>query len=187
MTFRAVAEEAGVRNSLITYHFGSREALLLAAVKWAVAESVERSLPLTRDTLDQDFVHELLDLVRTEPDLQTFHYEVLLESRRNPRLSPLARLLGDAYLDALERILRGRGHQDPKLLAHMLHAIFDGMVFHQLTMPSSAEATSALSYFIAMLDRDLAAQQNAGATRVSMAIDEGTTAPAQIPQVTERW
>lgn len=165
MTFRAVAEKAGVRNSLITYHFGNREALLVAAVKWAVVESVERSLPLGRDSIDQEFVHELLALVRREPDLQTFHYEVLLESRRNPQLAPLARLLGDAYLEALERILRIRGHRNPRLLARMLHATFDGMVFHQLTMPDTEDAEGALTYFVEMLDRDLAFQRGARAER----------------------
>lgn len=157
MTFRAVAEEAGVKNTLITYHFGSREVLLVEAVKWAVAESVGRSLPQSLGDIDEEFVHALVQLVRSDPDLQTFHYEILVESRRNPQLRELAILLVNGYLEALERILRERGHREPKLLARVVHAVIDGMVFQELTTSESEIETveAALALFVRLLDSEL--------------------------------
>ncbi|MFT4220435.1 MAG: TetR family transcriptional regulator [Microbacterium sp.] len=154
-TFRAVADEAGVRNTLITYHFGTREQMLREAVRWAVAESIGRSLPLTRQDIDHDFARAMTELVRTDPDLQTFHYEILIESRRNPALRELAQLLVDDYLEGLERILRQRGHRHPKRLARLAHATIDGLVFQQLTTPAADGLEPALEQFIEMLNADL--------------------------------
>ena len=159
MTFRAVAEEAGVKNTLITYHFGSREKLLLETVKWAVAESIERSLPRTLHDIDEKFVHALVDLVLGDPDLQTFQYEVLVESRRNPQLRELAVLLIDGYRRAFERILWERGHRNPKLLAHVVHAVVDGMEFQDLLTPDAESPEEALSLFVRLLDNDLDARR----------------------------
>lgn len=40
LTFRAVAESAGVNNSLIAYHFHTRDELLLAALRWATTNAI---------------------------------------------------------------------------------------------------------------------------------------------------
>src|SRR3712207_5466329 len=40
LTYRAVAEEAGVANTLVAHHFGTRDALLQAALEWAAELSI---------------------------------------------------------------------------------------------------------------------------------------------------
>ncbi len=154
MTFRAVAEEAGVRNSLITYHFGNRETLLVETVKWVVAESLSRTLPTDAETIDAGFVHALLAMVRADPDIQVFHYEVLLEARRNPALHDLAELLVEGYLAGLERILIERGHPRPQALARLLHATFDGLVLQEVTTPSLRGTDAALDLIAELVAAD---------------------------------
>ena len=44
LTFRSVAEHAGVNNTLVAHHFGTRDALIKAALEW----SVEQSIPFGR-------------------------------------------------------------------------------------------------------------------------------------------
>ena len=44
LTYRAVAEEAGVANTLVAHHFGTRDALLQAALDWAAEQSIGISL-----------------------------------------------------------------------------------------------------------------------------------------------
>ncbi|MBK0420018.1 TetR family transcriptional regulator [Leucobacter sp. CSA1] len=151
MTFRSVAEEAGVRNSLITYHFGNRDALLVAAVKTAVAESIDRSLPGAGGRVD-DLARTLVAAVRSDPDLQAFHYEVLLESRRNPQLAPLAELLSEGYLDAIREVLRAEGYERVDVLARLIHVAFDGAVLQQLTAPQLAHTEEALDLFVRLIE-----------------------------------
>ena len=40
LTFRAVAEHAGVNNSLVAHHFGTRDSLIKAALDWSVQQSI---------------------------------------------------------------------------------------------------------------------------------------------------
>lgn len=154
MTFRSVAEEAGVRNSLITYHFGSREALLVAAVQSAVSESIARSLPVDGH-FDGGLVRTLVEAVRSDPDLQAFHYEVLLESRRNPQLAPLAEMLTDGYLEAIRGALIEQGYERPDVLARLIHIALDGTVLQQLTAPQLAHTEEALELFMKLIEAQL--------------------------------
>src|SRR6185312_7970849 len=88
LTYRAVAERAGVNNTLISHYFGSRSALLEAAMEWASARSIRLSDLSATEEVDEDFARALVELVQAEPELQLFQYEMILESRRKPELRP---------------------------------------------------------------------------------------------------
>ncbi len=152
MTFRAVAEAAGVRNSLISYHFGTSEELLVATAAWAVEASLRRTIP-AEGAGDWRFIHDLIATVRADPDLQLFHYEVLIASRRSPELSQSAETLTRGYLEALETLVRERGHPRPEVLARLIHAVLDGMVFQLLTTPELPHSAEALELLADMLRR----------------------------------
>src|SRR4051794_39760843 len=98
LTYRAVAERAGVNNTLISHHFGSRDALLNAAMEWASARSIRLSDLSATEEIDADFAAALVDFVQSEPELQLFQYEMILESRRRPELRPAAEALYAAYI-----------------------------------------------------------------------------------------
>ncbi|WP_159502028.1 TetR/AcrR family transcriptional regulator [Microbacterium sp. 18062] len=153
-TYRAVAEEAGVKNTLITYHFGSRDALLVETVRWTVEESVRQTPPRDLWGPGMPFVRSLVDMVRRDPELQSFHYEILIEARRNPQMRELGVLLVNSFLEAIEAALSERGYPEPRLLARVVHAVIDGLVFQQLTMEDPETTERALALFVEMLEQN---------------------------------
>ncbi len=45
LTYRAVAKEAGVTHGLVTHHFGTRDALIHAALEYSLETSIPPSAP----------------------------------------------------------------------------------------------------------------------------------------------
>ncbi|MDK1342117.1 TetR family transcriptional regulator [Streptomyces sp. 378] len=133
LTYRAVAEEAGVTHGLVVHHFGSRDALIEEALTHAIRSSL-RSSALEPGTGEAaDFSTGLTEMVESGPDAQAFQYELLLESRRRPELLPHLRALYDEYFDAtrreLSQMLPGPVDQG---LSRMVFATLEGLVLHQL-------------------------------------------------------
>lgn len=133
-SYRAVAQRAGVNNTLISHHFGSRGALLEAAMEWAAARSIRLSDLSATEEVNEDFARALVDLVQSEPELQLFQYEMILESRRKPELRPAAVQLYDSYINSMEQALRNHGYRDTQSLARAIFAALDGLVLQQLTV-----------------------------------------------------
>ncbi|MGI5132506.1 TetR/AcrR family transcriptional regulator [Pseudonocardia sp. CA-107938] len=143
LTYRAVAEEAGVTHGLVTYHFGTREALLAEALHY----SLDRSVPGLSDAPGSGRIESLFtgltNLVESEPDTQAFQYELILESRRNPTMRPLVRELYDAYRSTLRAELAAAG-LDGDALTHLVFAALDGLVFQQICAVNDVPTDSAL-------------------------------------------
>ncbi len=128
MTFRAVADRAGVNNSLIAHHFGNRESLLAAALDWSVESSIDTTGLLDLAT-SSTFADGLLDSVAERPELQAFQYEMILESRRNPRYQPYVSRLYTRYHEVVAVSLKHHGIDDPSgALARSAFATLDGIV-----------------------------------------------------------
>ena len=87
LTYRAVAEEAGVTHGLVVHHFGSRDALIEESLAYAVRTSLNVSDVEPGTGKVADFSVGLSEMVTSDPDTQAFQYELLLESRRRPELS----------------------------------------------------------------------------------------------------
>jgi AcrR family transcriptional regulator len=161
LTYRAVAEEAGVTHGLVTYHFGTREALLAEALRY----SLHRSVPGLSDAPGSGRIESLFtgltDLVESEPDTQAFQYELILESRRNPTMRPHVRELYDGYREALRAELAAAG-LDGDALTHLVFAALDGLVFQQICAVNDVTTDSALEqlrHILAMM-RDRAWQSS---------------------------
>lgn len=128
MTFRAVADRAGVNNSLIAHHFGDRESLLAAALEWSVERSIDSTGLLDLATSGA-FADGLLDSVAERPELQAFQYEMILESRRNSRYQPYVSRLYTRYHEVVSVSLGHHGIDDPSgSLARSTFATLDGIV-----------------------------------------------------------
>ncbi|NKX53122.1 TetR/AcrR family transcriptional regulator [Arthrobacter mobilis] len=134
LTYRAVAERAGVNNTLIAHHFGSRDALLEAAMQWASERSIQLSDLSATEEVDEDFARALVDMVASDPDLQLFQFEMIFESRRRPELRPAVLKLYNSYIGSLENALMRRGYTSPASLARAIFAALDGLVIQQLTV-----------------------------------------------------
>ncbi|WP_105972462.1 TetR/AcrR family transcriptional regulator [Streptomyces geranii] len=134
LTYRAVAEEAGVTHGLVVHHFGSRDALIEEALAHAIHSSLTSSDLETGTGRVADFSAGLTEMVASGPDLQAFQYELLLESRRRPELlQHLRALYDDEYFEATRRELAQLlpGPVDEGL-SRMVFATLEGLVLHQL-------------------------------------------------------
>jgi AcrR family transcriptional regulator len=153
LTYRAVAERAGVNNTLISHYFGSRSALLEAAMEWASARSIRLSDLSATEEVDEDFARALVELVQAEPELQLFQYEMILESRRKPELRPSAVKLYENYIASMQQALQKHGYQDTGPLARAIFAALDGLVLQQLTVADTGSIHDAILRVGQMLER----------------------------------
>jgi AcrR family transcriptional regulator len=143
LTYRSVASEAGVTHGLVAHHFGSRDALLLAALQHSVERSIEVTALRAPGGTPDDFVRGFADMVDQDPDLHAFQYEVLLESRRSPEAREHAGELYASYRSAAREGLSHMGIADGPL-ADLVFAALDGLVFQQVTVGSAAVTEGAV-------------------------------------------
>ncbi|MFF6782831.1 TetR family transcriptional regulator [Streptomyces sp. NPDC012510] len=152
LTYRAVAEEAGVTHGLVVHHFGSRDALIEEALAHTIRTSLSTSSLEPGTGRVSDFSTGLSEMVTADPDTQAFQYELLLESRRRPELLPQIRELYDEYFDAAQREL---GRMLPagadRALTRLVFAALDGLVLHQLVLGEPEVTEAALEELRSLL------------------------------------
>lgn len=133
LTYRSVAEAAGVNNTLVAHHFGSRDALIAAALDWATEQSISASRLREAAALGHSFTESLLELLLAEPELQVFQYEMILEARRRPELAEAVSALYEDYVSALAEGLSSSGlTHNVQVVARTLFAALDGLVLQYL-------------------------------------------------------
>ena len=149
LTFRAVAEEAGVNNTLIVHHFGSRDKMLAAAFEWSVDRSIAGADLSEYASETAAFRNALIENVLSEPESAAFQYEMILEARRRPELQPAVRELYRKYVD---RIAAGRlrdGEPVNEGLNLALFAALDGLMLQyvggSITVDQVADAIDSLA------------------------------------------
>ncbi|MFE6774954.1 TetR/AcrR family transcriptional regulator [Streptomyces sp. NPDC057702] len=157
LTYRAVAEEAGVTHGLVVHHFGSRDALIEEAVNHAIRSSL-RVNALHTGTGMADFAANLGGMVDSGPDVQAFQYELLLEARRRPELMPQLRALYEEYFNAARgELTRVLARPVDRGLSRLVFAALEGLVLHQLVFGErevTEEALAELRTLLARLARD---------------------------------
>jgi AcrR family transcriptional regulator len=151
LTYRAVAEEAGVTHGLVVHHFGSRDALIADALEHSVRESIGRTFEALGEQ-SEGMTIGLSAMVEADPDIQAFQYELLLESRRRPELRPYIHKLYDEYFAATERELaRMLPEGATPALTQLVFSALDGLVLRQLTLGGSESTDAALAQLRALL------------------------------------
>jgi len=146
-TFDHVAREAGVSRGLLHYYFGTKEQLLVEAVRRDCElrmELLERQLAGAR-TAD-DFIGLLAEnLQRTvgeDPDFVTLVFELFTLSRRNRDIAVEYAELMRRTRDQVAELLAGaqregvvRLNAAPETVAEVLFALADGFALRMLTEP----------------------------------------------------
>ncbi len=146
-TFDHVAREAGVSRGLLHYYFGTKEQLLVEAVRRDCElrmESLEQQLAGARTA--EDFVglmaQSLQQTVREEPDLLTLLFELFTLSQRHHEIATeyaellramrkhVAQMLATAQR---ERVVHLRA--EPDAIAEILFSLGDGLAMRMLTEP----------------------------------------------------
>ncbi|MGW5431416.1 TetR/AcrR family transcriptional regulator [Streptomyces sp. NPDC004059] len=144
LTYRAVAEEAGVTHGLVVHHFGSRDALIEESLAYAIRTSLSSSLLEPGTGRPDDFVAGLTDMVEEDADGQAYQYELLLEARRRPELLPQVKGLYEQYFGASRRELdRILPQGVSAAFNRLVFAALDGLVLHQLTGIADRAETEA--------------------------------------------
>jgi AcrR family transcriptional regulator len=151
LTFRAVAELAGVNNTLVVHHFGNRDALIEAALEWSVQQSIGLSQLEALPATEEEFCRSILSLIEDNPDIQIFQYEMILESRRRPELSGPVQHLYESYIAALSEGLRRIGFGGQEGAAQAAFAALDGLVLQLLAGVNAKGVEAAIRYLWAAL------------------------------------
>ncbi len=145
LTYRALADEAGVTYGLISYHFGTREALIEDAARLAVDEAIIGSILVPESGEIDDFASGLTTLLREDPAGQAFQFDLVTESMRNKKLHPPVVSLYTKYVAAVEDALREFGIEDDPYLARVIFAALDGLTLQQFIFKDEAETEKAIA------------------------------------------
>jgi AcrR family transcriptional regulator len=177
LTYRAVAQEAGVTHGLVAHHFGSRDALLRATVLASAARSAERT-GLERETGDlSGFASELGSVIEADDAPFRFELELALDSRRQPEIGDAIRDTYAMYIAAARReLVRAGFDEEDEALARVVFAALDGLIVQQLLHGRADDTDSAVRRLQRLLEdarRGARADEGIGATG-----DAGTSADA---------
>jgi AcrR family transcriptional regulator len=159
VTFRSVAEEAGVTHGLASYHFGTREAMIQEALSWAVRHTIAASQIALEGGSVSDFARDMPGLLRESPEEAVLQFELLLRSLRTPELRDEVRESYDDYVAVVADSLRGFGIDDPAL-ARLVFGALDGLALQQLLYEDEHRTEEALGALRGVLAR-LAASTDA--------------------------
>jgi AcrR family transcriptional regulator len=146
-TFDQVAREAGVSRGLLHYYFGTKEQLLVEAVRRDCElrlELLERRLAgaRTADAFIDLMAQNLQETVREDPDFVTLVFELFTLSRRNADIAAeyagllrrtreqVAAMLASAQREGVLRL-----HADPEAVAEILFSLGDGFALRMLAEP----------------------------------------------------
>jgi AcrR family transcriptional regulator len=146
-TFDHVSREAGVSRGLLHYYFGTKEQLLVEAVRRDCELRLERlERQLSAATTADDFIdlmaQNLQDTVREDPDFVTLVFELFTMSRRNEDIAAeyaglmrrtreqVAAMLALAQREGVLHL-----HADAESVAEVLFAIGDGFALRMLSEP----------------------------------------------------
>jgi AcrR family transcriptional regulator len=146
-TFERVSREAGVSRGLLHYYFGTKEQLLVEAVRRDCQlrlQRLERQLAgaQTADDFIGLMAKQLQEMVRDDPDFVTLLFELFTLSRRNADIAAeyanlmrgmreqVAGMLTTGQEDGVLRL-----HADPEVVAEILFSLGDGFALRMLAEP----------------------------------------------------
>lgn len=141
LTYRAVANEAGVTHGMVSYHFGTRDALMLAAFR-EQARSHDALARLATGSGEISAIgSHIPETVQSANEEERYQYEMILEALRQPKYLDEVRILYRQFLAVLEDELELAGVDEPKVLARVVFAALDGLILQQL-ITGDSEATA---------------------------------------------
>jgi AcrR family transcriptional regulator len=146
-TFERVSREAGVSRGLLHYYFGTKEKLLVEAVRHDCELRLQRlqgqlAGARTADAFVALMAQSLEETIREEPDFVTLVFELFTLSRRNADIAAefaalqrrmrehLAGMLATAQDEGVLRL-----HADPEAVAEILFSLADGFALRMLAEP----------------------------------------------------
>src|SRR5262245_7145699 len=146
-TFDHVSREAGVSRGLLHYYFGTKEQLLVEAVRrdcelrMELLETLLAGAQSAYDFIDL-MAQNLQETVNEDPEFVTLVFELFMLSRRNGDIAAeyggligrmrrqVAAMLAQAQHEGILRL-----HAEPDAVADVLFSLADGLAFRMLAEP----------------------------------------------------
>ena len=168
LTFRAVAESAGVANSLIVHHFGTRQRLLEETLFWTLSEAIGLSkLPTFLDD-PESYVQALFDLLTADMAIVVFQYQMILESQRKPGIQESVRQLYQQYVDELIRAMKIRTSANvDEESGRFIFATLDGLVLQYVAGVERSRIEGSMLTFWKKMVQEFPVDQGAGSVLFS--------------------
>jgi AcrR family transcriptional regulator len=162
-TSRAIAGRAGANLAAITYHFGSKEALVAEALLTSVRGWLEPVLSVLHsdDEPTSGTVRAVAALQSSLADARAalpLHLGALTTAAHNPAL----RHGLDELLAEVHRLLAGQIAEqvasgylppwvEPDAMAHLLVALADGIALHAVLQPDAVDPDAVVAQALALL------------------------------------
>jgi len=161
---RAIAAEAGANLAAITYHFGSKEALVAEALLGTIRRALAPALDaLRRDDLEPVVrlglaVEALRRSFRAQAADAPAYVEALAHARHLPRLhegvlalaAELRRFLADG-IASQQAAGQLPGWIDPAAMAALILAVLNGTVVQAVLDPAGTDVDAVAGQFVALL------------------------------------
>ena len=143
MRVRDVAVEAGVSTGIVHYYFGSKDEMLVDALRWAIGKPAERFAELRRDGDHLRVLATLLEVSLPHPGVLFDEYVLWLELwtavTHDATLQPLCEELAADYREELVKLVHegsaaGVFHPvaAPDEVAERISAMVDGLCFRSV-------------------------------------------------------
>ena len=146
-TFEHVAREAGVSRGLLHYYFGTKERLLVEAVRRECEVRhalLERSVSAatSADAVLAGLVSTFEDVLGESPSSVIMFHELLTLAQRSDEIADEVAELGRRMREDLASVLRAKAdagvlelRTDPETAAGFVLAVADGLLVRRLTEP----------------------------------------------------
>ena len=163
VTYRAVAERAGVANGVMTYHFPTRRRLLGAAYRHHLADLRHDALALPIDSMLDAPAQAKTDLIvgflRHMAEVERLRYlaefELALELARDAELRHDLEPASEITRQMAVELLTGAGSTDPEADATLWSAAMEGLLLGWLARPDDERyqqrAEAAVARMVALL------------------------------------
>jgi TetR/AcrR family transcriptional regulator, regulator of biofilm formation and stress response len=163
VTHRAVAAEAGTSVGAVTHHFGTRDGLVDAALRYALSREVGRLRALAVSLQSSAFDYEawisaLVDWyareLRSQAEIHIACYEAFLAAARTSRHRTVVVEWFETWRQSAELALKAAGSSEPRRHAELFVAALIGILLQQLATPRRGfrqEAKAALLQLVSGL------------------------------------
>ncbi|MEW1980551.1 TetR family transcriptional regulator [Citricoccus sp. NPDC079358] len=145
LTYRSVAEEAGVAHGLVRHHFGSIDVLIEEALGACVKRTAILLSMKQESDNPEDFARGIVESLQLDPETQLFQYEVLLESRRKESLRGLVDAMMAQYRVVIRDGLQRMGFSPDSGLVEFVYAAVEGIVLQQSVHERAKESDEAIA------------------------------------------
>ena len=143
MRVRDVAVEAGVSTGVVHYYFGSKDEMLVHALRWAIGKPAERFAGLRQSGDHLHVLAALLEVSLPYPGVLFDEYVLWLElwtaATHDPALQPVCEDLASDYRDEIFALVKEgtnagafRPVADIDVVAERISAMVDGLCFRNV-------------------------------------------------------